>query len=50
LFSKLKQHRLKLTALQKKEAGEDKMWTEKNGGVFWGTPGPEGAAAPYLDA
>jgi len=48
LCSKLKQHRLNLTALQKKEAGEDEMWTEKNGGVFWWTPGPEVAAAPYL--
>lgn len=42
LFSKLKQLRLNLTALQKKEVREDEMWTKKNGGVSWGTPGPEG--------
>jgi len=33
LFSKLKQLRLNLTALQKKEVREDEMWTKKNGGV-----------------
>jgi hypothetical protein len=34
VFSKLKQHRLSLTTLWKKEAGEDELWTEKDGGFL----------------